>query len=123
MSNILLLGSGTQALAILKSLHKTGNRIVMLVNETGNYADVSRFVNKRIVTNHSALSIEYHDLVKATICEEKIDVVIPMGDSLAEFLSLHKEELSPLVHFKMPSHDNFMKGYDKNQLMTLCRAV
>lgn len=121
MANILLLGSGTQALAILKSLHKTGNKIVILVNDTGNYADVSKFVDKRLVTNYSVSSTEYCDLVKSIVSQEKIDAVIPMGDSLAEFLSIHKEELSPLVRFKMPFHEDFMKGYDKNQLMSLCK--
>lgn len=121
MANILLLGSGTQAFAILRSLHKSGNRIVILANGAGNYADVSKYVDKRVVTQYPVMNYEYFDLVKTLIKEECIDVVIPMGDSVAEFLSLHKDELAPLAHFKTPSHDDFMKGYDKNQLMTLCR--
>lgn len=121
MSKILILGSGTQALAIVKSLHKMGNQLIFLVSETGNYADVSRYVDKRILTSYAVTSNEYFSLVKKTIQEEHIDVIIPMGDSVAEFLSLHREELGRLTHFKMPSYENFMKGYDKNQLMSLCR--
>lgn len=121
MSNILLLGSGTQAFAILKSLHKSDNRLLMLISETGNYADVSKYVDERILTHHSDKSPEYLDLVKSIIKEKKVDVVIPMGDSVAEFLSRNRDKLSSLTHFKMPTLDNFMKGYDKNQLMSLCR--
>lgn len=121
MSSILILGAGTQALAIVKSLHKSGNRLIFLVNETGNYSDVSRYVNKRIVSSFAVTSEDYLLLVKKTIQEEHIEVIIPMGDSVAEFLSLHREELGMLAHFKMPSYENFMKGYDKNQLMSLCR--
>lgn len=121
MANILFLGSGTQALAVLRSLHKAGHRLLMLVNETGNYGDVSKFLDKRIVSDLKNTSDGYLGFLKKTISEEKIDVVIPTGDSTAEFLSAHREELSPLVHFKMPTFDNFMRGYDKNQLMTLCR--
>lgn len=121
MNNILFLGSGTQAFAILKSLHKSGNRILMLIAETGNYADESKYVDERILTHHSDKTPEYLDLVKSIIAEKKIDVVIPMGDSVAEFLSRNRDELSSLTHFKMPTLEDFMKGYDKNQLMSLCR--
>lgn len=121
MSNILLLGSGTQAFAIVKSLHKSGNRILMLISEAGNYADVSKYVDERVLTHYPDKSSEYLDLVKSVIAEKKIDVVIPMGDSVAEFLSRNREALVSLTHFKMPTLENFMKGYDKNLLMSLCR--
>ena len=64
MSSILILGAGTQALAIVKSLHKSGNRLIFLVNETGNYSDVSRYVNKRIVSSFAVTSEDYLLLVK-----------------------------------------------------------
>lgn len=121
MSNILILGAGTQAFAILHSLHRTGNRLVMLVRETGNYGDVSRFLDEKIQTQYSYDSQEYLVSVKTIIKEKQIDAVIPMGDASAEFLSRHKGELQPLTHFKMPSYENFMNGYDKNKLMKLCR--
>lgn len=121
MNNILLLGSGTQAFAILKSLHQSGNKIFMLVSELGNYADASKHVDERIRTLFSDKSSEYLDLVKSIIEEKKIDVVIPMGDTTAEFLSLHKKELQQLTHFKMPDYEHFQEGYDKNNLMTLCK--
>ena len=121
MNNILLLGSGTQAFAILKSLHRAGNKIYMLVSELGNYADVSRYVDERILTTYNDKSPEFLDLVKTIIKEKIIDVVIPMGDTVAEFLSRHKDELQALTHFKMPDYGHFQEGYDKNKLMTLCR--
>lgn len=121
MSNILILGSGTQALAILQSLHRSGNRLVMLVRETGNYGDASRFLDEKIQTQYRYDSQEYLGSVKTIIKEKQINAVIPMGDASAEFLSRNKDELQPLTHFKIPSFDYFMKGYDKNRLMTLCR--
>ena len=118
--NILILGSGTQALAILKSLAANDNRIIMLVSESGNYADVSKYVDERIISDYCITSKEYLELVKGILTEKNIDVVIPMGDSLAEFLSINRDELSELTHFKSPSYDSFLKGYDKCQLMSLC---
>lgn len=121
MNNVLLLGSGTQAFAILKSLHRSGNKIVMLISESGNYADESKYVDEKILTHFSDKSSKYLELVKTIIIEKKIDVIIPMGDSLAEFLCRNREELMKMTHFKMPTLENFMKGYDKNLLMSLCR--
>lgn len=121
MANILLLGSGTQAFAILKSLHQSRHRIFMLIGETGNYADMSKYVDKKILTNYKETQPEYLDIVINTVKVNRIEVVIPMGDTAAEFLSLYKEELQVYVKYKMPSHEYFMKGYDKNQLMSLCR--
>ncbi|MCR5703373.1 MAG: ATP-grasp domain-containing protein, partial [Eubacterium sp.] len=95
-------------------------KIFMLISETGNYSDASKYVNERILTRYNIHSQNYFELVCNVLSEKQIDVVIPMGDFAAEFLSLHKEELSKLTHFKLPSYDSFLKGYDKNQLMTLC---
>lgn len=121
MANILLLGSGTQAFAILKPLHKAGHRIFLLIGEKGNYADVSKYAYKSICSDISISSPEYIELVKGLVDENKIDVVIPMGDLSAEFLSMHKNVFEGKMYFKSPDYDNFMRGYDKNQLMTLCK--
>ncbi|MBO7416883.1 MAG: ATP-grasp domain-containing protein [Bacteroidaceae bacterium] len=118
--NILLLGSGTQALAILKSISESGNQVIMLISEVGNYADVSKYVSERILTHYNIRSSEFLELIKSIITEKKVNVVIPMGDIFAEFLSVHREELLRLTNFKIPSYDYFLDGYDKNKLMSLC---
>lgn len=121
MANILLLGSGTQAFAVIKPLHEAGHLIFFLLGEKGNYADASRYVYKNIYTSLSLKSNDYISLVKSVVSTENIDVIIPTGDSTAEFLSRNQHEFSNIVHFKTPTYDNFLRGYDKNQLMTLCR--
>lgn len=118
--NILFLGSGTQAFAILKSLKNSGNKIFILISERGNYADSSKYVDECIMTTYSDKSKDYLEQLKVVIKDKKIDVVIPMGDTSAEFLSINRDVLTPLVHFKMPSYNAFMDGYDKNRLMSLC---
>lgn len=120
MANILLLGSGTQAFAIIKPLHKAGHRVLLLLSERGNYADASRYVYKNIYSSLPLTSSDYIVLVKRVIAAEGIDVLIPTGDSTAEFLSKNQQEFSGIVHFKIPSYECFLRGYDKNQLMMLC---
>ena len=117
---ILLLGAGTQALAIVGQLAKAGYHILILTNEKGNYADVSRYVEKRIVhkstVGSTSFCIDFNKLIK----EENVQLVIPMGDIYAEFLSKNKKNLQSVIKFIVPDYDNFLKGYDKNKLMALC---
>ncbi|MDO4511180.1 MAG: ATP-grasp domain-containing protein [Bacteroidales bacterium] len=119
MANVLLLGSGTQSLAILPSLHKAGHRVVMLTEEHSNYGDRSRYVTK--VYRHHCDNDEgaYMHLLSSIVASEAIDVVIPMGDDGARLMSKHRDALMPRV--KSPAFGDFLRGYDKNQLMTLCR--
>lgn len=120
MKKILLLGTGTQGLAIVKGLAKAGFNISMLIDEDGNYGDKSRYVSKNFFCHSNVGTPEYLNEIKSLLERERFDVVIPMGDADAEFLSKNKDLLSPLAHFVLPNHENFLKGYDKNKLMALC---
>lgn len=120
MRNILVLGCGTQGLAIARDLKKAGHS-VHLIGERHNYADDSRYVDHYVFTASQSSSEEYFNLVKNYIVENQIDVVIPMGDVLSEFLSKNKEKLQPLVHYQMPDYADFVRATDKNQLMALCK--
>ena len=118
--NILLLGAGTQGLAIVKGLAKAGFDISMLIDEDGNYGDKSRYVSKKFFCHSNVGTPEHLNEIKSLLKREKFDVVIPMGDADAEFLSKNQEVLSKWVSFVIPSYETFMKGYDKNKLMALC---
>ena len=120
MKNILLLGAGTQALSIIKGL-ADGNHIIYMYSEQNNYADKSRYVCKSFVCDVPAKSEEFLTKVGEIITKENIDVLIPMGDNEAEFVSKNKKRLSNFVKFTIPDYDDFLKGYDKNKLMALCR--
>lgn len=121
MTKVLLLGSGTQAFAIEKGLYKAGCKLYVIVSETGNYGDVSKYISKRYVYSAKIDSVDYFDFVKHVILTELIDVVLPMGDVAAEFVSKNKNELEKITHMLSPDIDSFMQGYDKNRLMALCQ--
>lgn len=120
MSNVLVLGCGTQGLAMVRDLKFCGHN-VFLIGEKHNYADSSRCIEKKYYCDCIVSSIEYLDLVKTVIAECQIDVVIPMGDVLSEFLSKNKNELQSLVKYILPDYDEFLRATDKNQLMALCK--
>jgi len=54
------------------------------------------------------------------LVDNKIDVIIPMSDNSAEFLSKNKTELSKYSRFIIPDYDIFLQGYNKNLLMKIC---
>lgn len=120
MSNVLILGAGTQGLAIARDIKRAGHKVVM-IGEKNNYADRSHYVDKNYYCNSPSYSDKYLSWVIDVIKLEAIDVVIPMGDTLAEFLSRNIDILSPLVRYVMPSIDVFQRATDKNQLMALCQ--
>lgn len=121
MSKILLLGAGTQAFAILKSLYNSEHQLYMITGEKGNYADYSRYIKKVVYTTSKPSDDQYLQEVVRIAKVEGIDTALPMGDAEASFLSLNAEYLYKLFRFKMPTYQDFLKGYDKNQLMSLCR--
>lgn len=119
METVLLLGSGTQSLAILPSLHRIGYRVIIITGYHANYGDKSNLVakvyRKDISSDHNSLQA----LLEVAELEHPC-AVLPMGDDSAKLLSEHREELRnlPMV---IPAYGNFMRGYDKNQLMSLCK--
>lgn len=120
MSNILILGCGTQGLAMAKDIKKAGHT-VYLIGGKHNYADSSRYVDKKLYCDETPSGEEYLAFVKSFVEQNQIDAVIPMGDVLAEFLSRNKSILKNLTHFLMPDYQDFVRATDKNQLMVLCK--
>ena len=120
MRKILVLGTGTQGLILVKSLHQCGHYVVLVAAEKGNYADASRYVYK-LCYCIGLTGEKYLRFVKEVMEKENVDAVIPTGDADAEFLCQYQAEFPSSVRFKVPTYENFLKGYDKNKLMSLCR--
>lgn len=120
MSKVLLLGCGTQGLAMVKDLKQTGHS-VFLIGEKHNYADDSKYVDKKLYCDDAPSSSEYLNTVKSYIEQNHIDVIIPLGDVVAEFLSKNKNELQNITRFLMPEYHDYVRATDKNLLMALCK--
>lgn len=118
--NSLVLGAGTQGLITVKSLHDCGHRVVLITSEKNNYADASRYVD-RLYRNLGTTDDCLLSLIKEVVRCEQIDVIIPMGDADAEFLCKYAGKIPPSAKMKLPTYENFLRGYDKNRLMALCR--
>ncbi len=120
MCNVLVLGAGTQGLAIVRDLKKSGHRVILFGGKH-NYADTSRYVDVIVSCRFTPNDSKYLEEVKQCIVKYKAETIIPMGDVAAGFLSFHKQELLPYIKYKMPNYEEFEVAIDKNQLMALCK--
>lgn len=121
MTTVLLLGGGTQGLAMTRAISTIRHhRVVLLCGEEHNYAEDSRYVWKRLSSNACVDKEEYLEQVLQTVEDYAVDVIIPMGDLSAVFVSKNKDILEKVTHIKTPQYESFLRGYDKNKLMTLC---
>ena len=121
MAKVLILGCGTQGLAMSKALHAQQNEVYLLFGDKNNYADASRYIKKKFFTSLSPMSVEFCKKLIDIIQKEGIETLIPMGDVYAEMMALRKSELKAYVKFQMPDYGVFQRAYDKNQLMKVCQ--
>lgn len=114
-------GESIQALIFAKQLNKAGYQVVLFCDAKLSYGYFSRYAHKSILcpsTKHDIKKL--HAFFLNYLNTQGLDVVIPMNDYSAKYLSEYKEELKEKVNFSIPDFNVFMTGYDKNKLMTVC---
>ena len=121
MKKVLILdGGAAHAMAIAECLKKTGYGVAVICSDKNEYGYHTKFADEKFigVDSHNP---EYSSYMIEFLQKHHFDVLIPTSDSSAEFMSFHKEELLPLTGVLMPERKIFEKGYDKNNLMSVCR--
>lgn len=120
MNKVLILdGGAAHAMAIAECLKKSGNRVAVMCDSKLNYGYHTRYADERFIGPDSH-DKKYAAFMLAFLKEHHFDVLIPTSDVTAEFMSFYQDELKTLTGVLMPHKDVFMRGYDKNQLMTVC---
>lgn len=121
-NNVLLLdGGGTQTLPIAKSIHKKGHILHIFYSHKLSYGYATRYASYKVKSPSISDEANYYRFLTDYLVKNSIEVVIPLSDPSALVLSKYKKELMKITRFVSPDYDVFMKGYDKNQLMTVCR--
>lgn len=120
MSNILLLDSGTQALAIARDLYHGKHDVFMITNHRHNYGDDSSVLKGVILSNATPEDPDFLWVVESIVKKHAIDTIIPMSDRSALFMSRYREHLMDIVSIEMPLYTDFIKGYNKSSLLQLC---
>lgn len=121
MKKVLILDGGpSQTLAIAECLKKSGYSVSVLCENKYEYGYHTKNADERFL-GPSSEAKEYADWLLAFLKKHHFDVLIPTSDTAAECMSFHKEELEPLTGVLMPGREVFKKGYDKNELMKVCK--
>ena len=123
MSRILLLAGHTiQALPVMRSLKRSGHEVVIECETKDSYGYHSRYADvKDLKPEFDYDSPEYLDFVLGCIDQYDIDILLPLFDLSAEFVSRNSIALRERVSFAAPPYGIFMNGYRKDLLMELCR--
>lgn len=119
---LLLDGGGTQTLPIAKSIFQRGHSVHIFYEHKLTYGYATRYATRKTQSPSIREEMNYLAFFKDYVERYAIDTVIPMSDASATFLSRHKSTLLQLCKFIIPDYPVYMKGYDKNQLMAVCKA-
>lgn len=117
----LLDAQSVHALIFAKQLRKNGHHVVLFFSTKLSRVFYSRFADKKVICPSTQNQTqEFHDFFLDYLAHNSLDVVVPLNDSSAKYLSKFKSELTGKVRFSIPDYPVFMRGYDKNQFMQLC---
>lgn len=118
---ILLDGQTIQSLAMAKALKKNNYRVVLFCDTKMSYGYRTRYADEKVICpSVVAEPAAFKTFLLDYLQNNTIDVLIPMNDFSASFLSENKELLSRYTRFIIPDLDVFNSGYDKNRLMQVC---
>ena len=125
MAKILLLnGESVQVVCMSRALHKLGHVVSSLSHTKCSSGDTTRWVDHKYMCPEPVTHIEeYRKCFYDHIKEHKYDLIIPMLDEGADFLSRDKERIEGEygIPCAIPSYDIFDLANDKQKLMELCK--
>lgn len=124
MYHILLLeGQNGQAPSTARALHELDTKVYAIIEGRINAGYGSRYIDKKITCKHKDIyDNEYKSLLFDFLSRQKIDVIIPLGDKSARFLSQNKQEIENTFHASCAVQDFplFDLAQNKQKLMALC---
>ena len=118
---LLLGGDGSQTLPIAKPLAKMGYSVHLFYRNKMSYGYATRYAKHKVKSPSVYAEDDFTAFFTDYVLKKSIDVVIPLSDSSAEFLSKNKHAFIKFCKFIIPDYDSFEKGYNKNLLMSVCR--
>jgi D-aspartate ligase len=120
--NILILdGSGRQCLPFMRSLKRAGHSVAVVCPNRWCEGHFSRYADKRLIWPDVSKDEQgFHQCLVDYLRNNHCNVILPLGDISAHFVSLNKQELSEYTSMPVPDYDVFMRAADKVQTMNYC---
>ncbi len=113
---------GRQAPSVCKGFYQLGCRVVAYCKSRFDTGYLTRFVSKKILYKEVGASGEtFYQYGIRVIKEGKYDLVVPLGDNGALFLSQHKSELSQYAKIAVNDWEIFQNIIDKTKTMRICQ--
>ncbi|WP_150452020.1 carboxylate--amine ligase [Arenibacter lacus] len=117
----ILEGHTIQAINAAKSIKKLGYKVILFYESKNSYGYYTKYADEKVlapsVENNEN---EFHSFFNSYLESNTLDVVIPMFDFSAQYLSKHKDTLIEKIRFVIPAFDIFITGFDKNKFMRFC---
>ncbi|WP_308746142.1 ATP-grasp domain-containing protein [uncultured Bacteroides sp.] len=124
MKNILLINAeGVQAICLARSLRKQGHRVVGFCNHKMTSGYATRWLSEKHQSPDITLhTVEFKSFLYDYLGLHQVDLIIPLADDGADFLSKNKEIIEEKFHLKCAilSFEVFNIANDKQKLMELC---
>lgn len=124
MAKILLLnGESVQVVCMARALHKLGHDVSSLSCTKCSSGYATRWVGHKYMCPEPVTHVEeYRKCFYEHIKEHEYDLIIPMLDEGADFLSKEKDRVEGLgIKAAIEDYETFRKANDKQKLMELCR--
>ena len=121
MKILLLYGDGTQAIPVVKELHKAGHIVDAVACSKYGYGSCSRYLNKCYYFENMKDIDGYYTYLVTLLKKEQYDTVIPLRDENTKLLCKYRDELLKYTHFVVPDNETFERGSDKHLLMEICQ--
>lgn len=123
MNVLLLNGENVQTICVARSLRQQGHFVVIFANSRFSSGYASKYINKKYVSPDIVKSrSEFEVYLYEYLTNNHIDIMIPMGDDSAAFLSQKKEYIESTYKSRcaVPTYSIFNIANDKQLLMELC---
>lgn len=122
--NILLINAeGVQTICLSRSLRNQGHHVVGFCNHKISSGYATRWLSERYKSPDIVLQEnDFKIFLFEYLSTHKIDLIIPLADDGAEFLSKNKEIITEKYHLKcaVPTFKIFNIANNKQMLMELC---
>jgi len=123
MKVLLLDGDTVQALSVLKSLKRSNASVTIFCEHRISFGYASRYSDLKVIAPPiKGNEPDFFDFISTFLKNNPHDLIIPLYNDSAEFLSSYKSEFDLLgIKTAIPEFENFIKAHDKEQLMEICK--
>ena len=120
--SVLIFGAGgRQALPVCRGFYKLGCKVTVYCSHKYDTGYMTRFKHDRILFDeNNKYSEDFMEYGARQIKTGKFDLVVPLGDHTAMFLSQNKKELEKYAKIAVNDWEVFSKIIDKTKTMLVC---